>query len=382
MSNTVLLSKAQQLLQAKKYFQAYNLLAKHSQKHPHDAKVWNLMGLSLAELGLNIAASNRFKRALKLDAQLVVAHKNLEQSLILAQKFQQSVQISRRSPCVSIITVTYNKWAITEQYLKSLIEKTPEINEIIVVDNHSKDETPDKLKIWQAQDPERFKIILNQENLGYAGACNQGLALARSDYLVIMNNDILVTHGWLARMLDDMEREAVWITGPAASNGYGIQTITEIPRAFIWQADLLEEYAQQRALKYKGQGQSIHRLVGFCILMHRKVIEKIGALDSRFKIGTFEDDDFCYRAHIAGFTLWWCQSSFVHHLGRVSFQTAGDNSAQEALIKNLYLFKEKWGLLDIYPGDMPDLAHPITENPLPELMNLTWQPEYYIPLPE
>jgi len=373
------LSQAKELLRNKQFFQAYHLLAKASSQTPKNADLWNLMGYSLAQLGLYLAASRRFQKALQLAPDQADIIENLKQSTFQAQKFRKQVSIPRRSACVSAIIITYNKWSMTEQCLKHLVEKTPELQEIIIVDNNSSDETPEKLTAWQAQDPERNKIILNQNNLGYAAACNQGLAMAKSEYLMIMNNDILVTYGWLARMLNDMEREKAWVAGPAASNGYGQQTIQEIPRDFIWKNDLLEEYAQQRALKHQDKGHKTHRLVGFCILFHRKVCDKIGGLDTRFGIGTFEDDDFCYRALMAGFQPWWSQGSFVHHLGGVSFQNA-NLDMKHIMQHNWQVFIDKWQLPEKNQDLFIEQEMPITRYSIPELMNRPWSSDYYIPL--
>lgn len=379
MHNEPFFSEAKQMMQNKQFFEAYHQLAQLSSLHPQNSELWSLMGYSLAQLGLYLSASKRFKRALQIFPDSAEAQKNLQHSLSHAQNFSKQVSIPRHPACVSAIIVTYNKWSMTEQCLKYLVEKTPELQEIIVVDNHSSDETPEKLKAWQAKDPDRYKIILNQKNLGYAAACNQGLAMAQSEYLMIMNNDILVTYGWLARMLNDMEREKVYFTGPSASNGYGQQTIQEIPRDFIWKNDLLEEYAQQRALKYKHQGLKTHRLVGFCILFHRKVCDIIGGLDTRFGIGTFEDDDFCYRAIMAGFQPWWSQSSFVHHLGGVSFQNA-QLDVKQIMQHNWQVFIDKWHLSESPQDLFMEPETTLTRHPISELMKMSWLPEYYIPL--
>jgi len=88
-------------------------------------------------------------------------------------------------------------------------------------------------------------------------------------------------------------------------------------------------------------------VVGFCMLIKRAVIDKIGGLDTSYGLGNFEDDDFSLRAALAGFKSWMAQDCFIHHFGHRTFIGANiDFNAN--LTKNWEIFKQKWG----FPADL------------------------------
>ena len=101
-----------------------------------------------------------------------------------------------------------------------------------------------------------------------------------------------------------------------------------------------------------------HRLIGFCLLIRREVIDAIGLLDERFGIGCFEDDDYCLRAIKAGWRAVIAQDAFVHHFGGRTFV---GNAIDHAgiLRENEQRFREKWGQrVPASPSPLPVLPAP------------------------
>ena len=120
----------------------------------------------------------------------------------------QSPITNHRSPltdCLmtltSLILLTYNNLHYTRQCLDSILVHTP-LNqiEIIVVDNASQDDTPHYLQKLAGVYPQ-IHPILNATNLGFSAGINLGAANARGEYLVFLNNDVIVTEGWLSGLL-------------------------------------------------------------------------------------------------------------------------------------------------------------------------------------
>ena len=98
----------------------------------------------------------------------------------------------------------------------------------------------------------------------------------------------------------------------------------------------------------------VNRLVGFCLMIKREVIDAIGLLDERFGIGCFEDDDYCVRAMAAGYRAVIADDAFVHHYGSRTFLGAGIDGG--ALMReNQQRFVEKWSGNGRRPGPSPDL---------------------------
>ena len=267
----------------------------------------------------------------------------------------------------SIIILTHNQLEHTKLCLQSIKKYTPQPYELILVDNGSTDGTLDYLRKY-ANDHSNVRVIANKENLGFAAGNNQGLALAGGDYLLLLNNDTVVTEGWLAHMLSVFERYSeVGIVGPVSNYVSGPQQVKE---ASYQSLKKMPHFAKQWSAAHMGQTVEFYRVVGFCLLAKREVIDRIGGLDEQFGSGNFEDDDFCLRAAVAGYKARIAQDAFIHHTGSQTFKGAGINY-QQSLLRNWEIFKTKWKL----PQDLPYGAKYTLNIDTSDLS------QYYIPLP-
>ena len=230
-----------------------------------------------------------------------------------------------------------------------------------------------KSEIGDRKSEVRIKIIKNSENLGFAAGNNQGIAAARGDYILLMNNDIVVTPGWLERMILCAERDPkIGIVGPMSNCVTGPQLINEVTYN---KTNLkgLNDFAAEISNKYAGKSKQFLHVVGFCMLIKRVVIDKIGGLDEIYGTGNLEDADFCLRATLAGFGSWRVEDCFIHHFGSRTF-TGAKIDYSESLHKNWEIFKEKWDM----PRDMPYGSYEI-----PNVLERGFIPEKHIsPLPE
>lgn len=252
--------------------------------------------------------------------------------------------LSPRQPGVtSIVILGFNQLAYTQLCIESVQKLTPEPYELILVDNGSADGTTEYFRDL-AHTLGNVQAILNPDNRGFAGGCNQGIQAARGDYLLMLNNDTLVTEGWLARMRQKLQAEQeLGIVGPVSNYVNGPQLVPNVP----YEYDLAEilAFARQWSQDHAAQGFDLDKIVGFCMLIRRAVIERIGGFDTRFGNGNFEDDDFCLRARSAGFRIRVCQDVFIHHFGSRTFMLLGDNASYRAAMdRGWELFKEKWRL--------------------------------------
>lgn len=243
-------------------------------------------------------------------------------------------------PKVSVIVVTYNNLALTQECLRS-IERCSEgaSLEVIVVDNASSDGTPDYLSEWVARRDDR-RIILNRDNRGFAAANNQGLVAASGDYLVLLNNDTSVTPGWIATLLRHLSLDkALGMIGPVTNN------IGNEARIDIHYDDLedMVHVAGQYTARHAGQLTTMRTAAFFCVLMRREVYEKVGPLDEAFGIGFFEDDDYCRRVTQAGWTIACADDVFIHHELSASFNKLKHETRQALFEKNKVIYEGKWG---------------------------------------
>jgi glycosyltransferase involved in cell wall biosynthesis len=101
----------------------------------------------------------------------------------------------------SIIVPCWNQLEFTRQCIAALVRHTRRPWELIVVDNGSTDGTAEYVRGVQDAAAVPVTVIANRENRGFPAAINQGLAAARGDYLVLLNNDVVVTDAWLDQLI-------------------------------------------------------------------------------------------------------------------------------------------------------------------------------------
>jgi GT2 family glycosyltransferase len=235
----------------------------------------------------------------------------------------------------SIVMLSWNAPHFTEVAVASIREHTRMPYEIIVIDNGSEPETLERLA--QLQD---VRIIYNAKNTGFAYGCNQGLAAARGTHVVLLNNDVVVTAGWLEALIDIQRRNpTVGMSAPYSNHVGGIQQIAGVPYTEI--ADM-HAYAANRCAELRGRSLRVNRAVGFCLCISRRVIDEIGGLDPRYGLGGFEDDDFCLRVRATGYEIALCADAFVHHFGEASFK-ANQLDASALFFRNKAFFERRWG---------------------------------------
>ncbi len=247
---------------------------------------------------------------------------------------------SRDPGLTSIVILTLNQLEYTRMCFESIYAFTPEPFELIVVDNGSTDGTRMYL-LELAEQRDNVKIVLNEQNEGFAGGCSQGMALARGEYVLLLNNDVIVTEGWLSRMLRPLEVDpTIGIVGPRSNCVSGAQLLLDVPYKNMVE---MHDFARDRAEGHAGQGLFLPIVIGFAMLIRAELVETIGGLDTRFGSGNFEDDDFCLRAQLAGKRIWMADDVFIHHFGSRTFM--GEKVDYGASLKrNEAIFRQKWNL--------------------------------------
>jgi len=239
---------------------------------------------------------------------------------------------------VSVIVPVYKDPHVTKKVLEAIVRQTPRSCEVIIVDNGGDEKTGQVVADFAASLKGELKVIRNEENLGYPLACNQGLAAASGDYIVVMNNDVVVTPHWASRMMAAFAIDpSIGIVGPRTNYCAGVQIVPECS----YDESLLDSWAEQWYLRHAGTLRPTNRLIGFLWMMKREVVEKIGGFDPLFGIGNYEDDDYCIRAQLADYKLVIADDVFVHHYGSRSFKKQPD-AYVKLLQTNKMLFAGKW----------------------------------------
>ena len=241
-------------------------------------------------------------------------------------------------PKVSIVVVSYNNADLTRACLDSVLHHSVHPNlEVIVVDNASKDGSAEMLERFGHP---RVRVILNQENVGFAAANNQALRVATGDYVVLLNNDTVVPRGWLPRMLRHLDDPQVGLA-VAVTNFSGNESRIPVPYSTV---EEMHPFAEQYMWEHDGESFDIRVAAMYCVGMRRDVYERLGPLDEEFTIGMFEDDDYSHRTRLAGLRVVCTEDVFVHHIGQASFSRLAPEAYEALWKKNQAYFEQKWGM--------------------------------------
>ena len=236
---------------------------------------------------------------------------------------------------VSIIILTYDNLDYNIQCVQSIREYTRDGSyEIVIVDNGSTDGTREWLK--QQND---IKLVFPDQNAGFPKGCNLGIDVAKKENdILLLNNDIVVTPHWLDNLKKCLDsNENIGAVGPTTNYSSNYQSISV---AYDNIPDMIK-FAETINNTDKNKWEPKAKLIGFCLLIKREVLDIVGLLDERFSPGNFEDDDLCIRITEAGYKLFVCNDCFIHHYGSATFKKQPDKFVDVMAI-NAQKFKQKW----------------------------------------
>jgi GT2 family glycosyltransferase len=243
-------------------------------------------------------------------------------------------------PRVSILMVTYGNLDLTRLCLGSVQRAagtTP--FELIVVDNRSPDETPSYLRSVEASGLLPISVLCNRDNRGFAAANNQAAQRARGEVLVLLNNDTIVTPGWLERLVAVLdEDEAVGMVGPR-TNSCGNEAALGTHYATV--AEMFR-FAADYTHRHGGQRLTPDMLTLFCAAIRTRVWNEVGGLDEGYGLGMFEDDDLTMAVRRCRHKVVLCEDAFVHHYGGAAFGKLPPRQYLRLFWKNRRFFERKW----------------------------------------
>lgn len=230
-----------------------------------------------------------------------------------------------------IILPVYNNIELTRKCLDSLMRNWRKGDGLIIINDGSQRETQEFLDNFKDLNSKiDIKIIHFKDNQGFIVASNFGLKESNKDCVCLLNNDTEVTSGWLDQMCMLMEKEKnIGIVNPLSST-FGLypkkdQSIEQLARTLV---DCSGQYAESASC------------VGFCMLIKKEVIEKVGVLDEVFGKGYFEDTDYCRRAIANGYRCVISKAAYVWHREHSTFMA---DDREELFSKNREIFHQRWG---------------------------------------
>lgn len=231
-----------------------------------------------------------------------------------------------------IIMPVWNQLEFTRSCIASIINNTKYPYRLILIDNGSEGQTQSWLESLSGQADPEVKLIRNERNLGFVKAVNQGLKESGAAYICVINNDTLVTDGWLTELVDIVTgNPGVGLVNPSSNN------LGQKPSSGSVGID---EYAEGLAA-FKGQFIEMGACLGFCMLFKREIFKRIGPFDEIYEVGNFEDTEYSRKIESLGLVCARAKASYVYH--RMSKSFLKKKNFEEIFKKNQEIFYRRWG---------------------------------------
>lgn len=215
---------------------------------------------------------------------------------------------------VSAVVLMYDRWDLTHQLLFDLFNHSKTIDEVVVVDNGSKEITG--IEWWTGAAMLPITPVRVEQNMGFLMGANLGMKTAAGDHLILLSNDVRIRGplSSIVRTTLNMFPQTI-LGGRVYHNDTGWNTF----------ADRIFPYAE-----------------GWLLACTKAAWEDIGGFDERYAPNDFEDVDFSTTAVTKGYQLQQVPDGLCEHIGA---QTIGYNPHRLNLTeRNKRLFKEKWNL--------------------------------------
>ncbi len=218
----------------------------------------------------------------------------------------------------AVAILNWNGKALLEKFLPDVISNSPSYSEIFVIDNGSSD---DSIKFLKQKFPS-VKILLNENNFGYAKGYNDGLKKIDADYFILLNSDVQVTKNWIEPIIALMEaNKKIAACQPKLLN-YNIRDEFEYAGGA---GGFIDKYGYPFCRgrifdsfeKDKGQyndSREIFWASGACLFVRSKTFFEAGQLDEDF-FAHMEEIDLCWRMKNMGYKVMYCSDSVVYHIG-------------------------------------------------------------------
>lgn len=231
-------------------------------------------------------------------------------------------------PFCSIVIEAAGGMAGLQRCLDSIARHTRQPHEVLLVHDASQDVARlEKLAAMHGD----CRLVDGGTRREDADPRNAGITEARGDVLVLMEQDVVVTPGWLADMLACLEQEAgAGIVGPMGDGATALQR-AQAPGDGV----VLDEYARSYTARHARRRMPAGTVDSFCMLLTREALEAAGELDARLRRGD-RGEDLCLRAALAGFRCVVAGDVFLHRLPSPKPEGAPETGKLS--------FREKWAL--------------------------------------
>jgi O-antigen biosynthesis protein len=253
----------------------------------------------------------------------------------------------------SIVVPIHEQPQATLACLRALAANTSDVAyEVILVDDASGPELVDLLGEVRGA-----RLLRNDANQGFLRTANRGIASARGDYIVLLNNDTEVQPGWLAAMvaLAESDSDIGAVAAKLLLPDWGIQEAGGI----IWR-DGSAMHTGRGEHRYEASFNYVRPVdygSGACLLVRGDALRALGGLDERYAPAYYEDADLCFALRARGLRVMYQPAAEVLHHEGTSHGVDVTTGVKANQARNATVFREKWAeVLDREQAE-PDPAH-------------------------
>ena len=244
-------------------------------------------------------------------------------------------------PRLAIVILNWNGRSWLERFLPDVVRHSqlPGV-ELMVADNASTDDSV----AWLQREMPQVRVVMNQENGGFAAGYNQALKHIRSENYLLLNSDVAVQAGWLEPMLKALDDHPHWAALQPKIRSYNQPGHFEYAGAaggFIDRLgypfcrgrlfDCLEEDTGQY-----NNTREVFWATGACMLIRSEAFWKVKGFDEEF-FAHMEEIDLCWRLKRCGYGIGYCAQSVVHHVGGGTLSALNPKKTYLKFRNNLFI---------------------------------------------
>jgi len=254
--------------------------------------------------------------------------------------------MGQTEPTVSIVVINWNTCTLLDELLASIgLTTTADFCETIVVDNGSKDGSSGMV---ERKHP-GVRLIRNPDNKGYAAANNQGFAIARGKYVLLLGSDTVLHEGTVRTLTEFLDgHQGVGAAGCRLLNPDGTPQASckRFPRLrdAAWTYLSLHRFARHYDMHdfdfYRTQ--PVDQPAGTCLLIRREILARLRGFDERYRI-LYNDVDLCERIRSAGWDIYYVAETELTHHGSVTTRSAPAAVRLEMYRNILLYYRTRFG---------------------------------------
>ena len=241
------------------------------------------------------------------------------------------VNDKNRLPQCDIVLPVFNGLTYVKDCITSILESSKASPYRLYVIDDCSDHVTSTYLTKLAADHSQINLHRNSENLGFIKSCNLGISMGAAPSVVLMNSDVIVTPGWLSRLLRCAESDPrIASVNPFTNHASNIN-IPMAPGANFYGMD--EVLANNSPTNHP----DVVTGVGFCMLLRRSALDDVGLFDEVYGRGYCEESDLCMRLTSRGYRTVVADNVYVFHKGRASF-----TDREERYKQNRKTFDLRW----------------------------------------